>query len=98
MWTWPIAYERTPPKIDATPLPANQMQLLRACSEGVYHMPTTIVKPGLIALSNTPSNTRSVVMPAKLDAAAWHVKMIAQVILRGLAATTSGIICIELTS
>ncbi|GAB1198123.1 hypothetical protein APSETT444_007431 [Aspergillus pseudonomiae] len=68
---------------------ANQMQLLRACSEGVYHMPTTMVKPGLMALSKTPSSTRRVVMPAKLEAAAWHVKMIAQMILGGLAAGIS---------
>ena len=49
-------------------------------------MPTTIVKPGLIALSKTPSNTRSVVIPAKLEAAAWHVRMIAQMILEELGA------------
>lgn len=47
-------------------------------------MPTTMVKPGLMALSNMPSNTRNVVIPAKLEAAAWHVKMIAQMILDDL--------------
>jgi hypothetical protein len=65
----------------ATPFPENQRQLLRACSEGVYHMPTTMTKPGLIALSNTPSSTRREVTPAKLEAAAWQVRMIAQRIL-----------------
>lgn len=65
-----MAYASTPPKMAAIPFPENQMQLLIACSDGVYHMPISMVNPGLIALSNTPRRTLSEVKPAKFEAAA----------------------------
>lgn len=78
---WPIPYVNSPPKIDETLFPANQIPCLEACLDRLYQSPVRRDRPGLIVLSKIPSRTRRDMRPAKFDVAPWHARIMAHIML-----------------
>jgi len=73
-----IPYAIIAPTILAEALPANQNECLETCSWGVYHIPVISEKPGLMALSKTPSKKRRTMRLAKLFATECSVRITPQ--------------------
>lgn len=77
----PMPYASNPPKTPAMVIPWNQIPWRKGCSDRLYHMETTILRPGAMAASVRPRKKRTAMMPLSLNEAAVNISTAPQTML-----------------